>query len=80
MSLVVERKVAAHLRGIRPREAFVAELLGELMTSPHTIYLSEDVDARPRTRWLVAGAVAGVVSATGAVYLAARRHHHRGAA
>jgi hypothetical protein len=78
MTLVVERKVAACLRDIRPRDRYAAELLAALTGEPARLHSLAAHAERSRTPWLVAGAVAGVVSATGVVYLAARRH--RGAA
>lgn len=74
MTLTAERAVATVLREIRPREAFATELLAALIQDPNRLYALDTSSERLRTRWIVAGAVAGVVSATGVVYLAARRH------
>lgn len=79
MTLATENKIACVLRDIRPRTSFATELLAALTEDPQRLYSLEFGGERPRTRWLVAGAVAGVVSATGVAYLATRRHH-RGAA
>ena len=74
MSLDVERAVATVIREIRPRDGFATELLASLIQDPSRLYALDTSSERSRTRWIVAGAVAGVVSATGVVYLAARRH------
>lgn len=80
MTLAVEWKVATLLREVRPRDGFRSELLDSLTRTP--LHLSDfDGATHPwRTRWIAAGAIAGVVSATGAAYLAHRNHHRRGAA
>jgi hypothetical protein len=77
VTLTAERKIAACLQEVRPRAGFATELLHQLTVSPMHIHPLDSRAGRPRTAWIVAGTVAGVVSATGAVYLAARRHHHR---
>lgn len=79
MTAALEHKIASVLRGIRPRAGFAAELLAALTEDPHRLGTIDTASERSRTRWIVAGAVAGVVSATGVVYLAARKHN-RGAA
>lgn len=78
MTMAAEHAVASVLREIRPRDGFAIELLASLIQDPSRLYALDPAIERSRTRWIVAGAVAGVVSATGVVYLAARRH--RGAA
>lgn len=81
MTLALENEIAAVLRAVRPRDGFSAELLAALTHDPERLHALGPVADRPRTRWIVAGAaVAGVVSATGAVYWGTRRRHHRGVA
>jgi hypothetical protein len=81
MTLAVEWKVATLLRTVRPRDDFQSELLGSLTRTP-VHFSAIDGSMHPsKTRWIAAaGAIAGVVSATGAAYLAHRKHHRRGAA
>ena len=79
MTLALEQKIADSFRAIRPREGFEAGLLAVLIHEPVALHPLESFDDRARKRWLVVGAVAGVVSATGAVVIGARRRH-RGAA
>ena len=74
MISVTERVVAQVLREIRPRDSFATELLASLLQDPHRLHALDTASERSRTRWIVAGAVAGAASATGVVYLAARRH------
>lgn len=74
MTAVAESAVVSVLREIRPRDGFATELLAALVQDPSHLYALDPAIERSRTRWIVAGAVAGVVSATGVVYLAARRH------
>lgn len=62
------------LREVRPREGFAAELLAALTGDALLLYAVGGTMREARSRWLVAGALAGVVTATGAVYIAARRH------
>lgn len=79
MSLDLDDAVAICLREVRPRVGFAGELLAALIQDPPLIQVVDDTLQRQRSRWLVAGAVAGVVTATGAVYVAARRQHGRAA-
>lgn len=80
MTLAVERMIATLLREVRPRDGFQSELLDSL-TRPSLHLADFDGATHPwRSRWIAAGAIAGVVSATGAAYLAHRKHHRRGAA
>ena len=78
MTSATERIVTQFLQEIRPRDSFATELLASLLNVPHRLHALDTASERSRTRWIVAGAVAGAVSATGVVYLATRRH--RGAA
>lgn len=80
MTLALENRIAGYLQAVRPRDGFGAELLLALNQDPHRFEPLSQLTARSRTRWLVAGAVAGVVSATGAAYLGVRRRNHRGVA
>lgn len=81
MTLAVENEVARYLGSVTPRAGFAAELLAALTKNPQHLYQLGPAGPRPRTRWIVAGAaVAGVVSATGAVVWGTRRRHHRGVA
>jgi hypothetical protein len=68
--------LSSTLRGIRPRDGFGPELWACLLDEGHGYGLVEIYggDAR-RRRWLVVGAVAGMVSVTGLAYAAARKHH-----
>ena len=71
----VDLLVSAVLRSIRPRSGFATELGIELSGRPPRLIGIEPSMQVLRARWVVAGAaVAGVVSATGAVYLGRRRH------
>lgn len=79
MTLALEQKIADSFRAIRPRDGFAAELLAALAHEPVALHPLGSFDDRARKRWLVVGAVAGVMSATGAVVIGARRRH-RGAA
>ena len=79
MTLALEQKIAESFRALRPREGFAAELHAVLINEPVALHPLASFDDRARKRWLVVGAVAGVVSATGAVVIGARRRH-RGAA
>lgn len=69
-----EEQLRVCLREIRPRDGFAAELLAALTHDAVALYAVGDTLRGSRSRWVVAGALAGVVTATGAVYLAARRH------
>lgn len=75
MTLALENEIANYLRSMRPREGFAAELFAELTHDPQRIHALGPIATRSRARWIVAGAVAGVVSATGAVYLGSRLRH-----
>jgi len=74
MTPALDKKIAACLKDVRPREGFEAQLLVALTEEPARLHGLAAHGARSRTPWVVAGAVAGVVSASGVVYLAARRH------
>ena len=78
MTPALDRKIATCLKDVRPRKGFGAELLAALTEDPSRLHALEAHGHRSRAHWVVAGALAGVVSATGVVYLAARKH--RGAA
>lgn len=78
MTATLEEYVSAYLRDIRPRDGFEAELLSCLLHDRHHLYPVEAAEEHSRARWIVAGAFAGVVSASGVAYIAVRRH--RGAA
>ena len=79
MTATLDDCVSAYLRSIRPRAGFEAELLTSLRHDRHRLYpLAAAAEDHPRARWIVAGALAGVESATGVAYVAVRRH--RGAA
>lgn len=81
MTLALENEIASFLRTVRPRDGFTAELRVALTHDPERLHALGPVADRSRTRWVVAGAaVAGVVSATGAVYWGTRRRHNRGVA
>ena len=70
----VDLTVSATLRGIRPRPGFAGELETELSRRSERLLGIASATHGARARWLVAGAaVAGVVSATGAVYLSRKR-------
>ena len=75
----LDERLAACLRATRPRENFSAELLASLLHDRYRLQPLGPAAEHSRSRWLVAGAVAGFLSATGAAYVAVRRHH-RGAA
>ncbi len=75
MTLALENEIARYLCSIGPRDGFVAELFAELTHDPQRIHPAFPVATRSRSRWIVAGAVAGVVSATGALYLGSRLRH-----
>lgn len=75
-----EWAIARSLRDVRPREGFAAELILALSHDLHDLSVLTDTAGKSRTRWLVAGAVAGVMSATGAVVWGARRRQHKGVA
>ncbi len=74
MTLDLDNLLTAVFREVRPREGFAAELLTMLTQEGRPLLAIDDPVGRPRFRWVLAGAVAGVVTATGAVYVAARRH------
>lgn len=71
----VDVLIGAVLRSIRPRPGFAGELGAELAGGSLRPLGIGPLAQGLRTRWIVAGAaVAGVVSATGAVYLGRKRH------
>ena len=71
----IDLLVRSVLRGIRPRPGFRAELATMLTDGSPYVAEAELPRTGARTRWIIAGAaVAGVASATGAVYLGHRRH------
>lgn len=76
----VDELVALVLHSIRPRPGFASELEAAIRHEPPHPYVIAPYLGRSRTRWVVVGAVAGVASATGAVYWGTRRRQHRGAA
>lgn len=76
MGFDLERELTALLQGIRPRGGFGAELLVALRGDAPLLWEPDETIRPQRSRWVVAGSVAGVVTATGAIYVAARRHHN----
>ena len=75
----MDEQLSSYLRSIGPREGFGPELLACLLHDRYRLEPLGPAAEHSRSRWLMAGAVAGVLSATGAAYAAVRRHH-RGAA
>lgn len=75
----LNERLSLCLRATRPRDNFSAELLESLLQDRYRLQPLGPAAEHSRSRWLLAGAVAGVLSATGAAYVAVRRHH-RGAA
>ncbi len=74
MSRPLEARLRTLLCEIRPRPGFATELLWSLTHDVQPLHGVGTTERRPRSRWVMAGALAGVVTATGAVYVAARRH------
>ncbi len=75
MTFAGEDRVIAVLRDIHPRPGFEGELLASLLRDTGRLRALSPEAHGHRSRWVVAGALAGVVSATGAVYWTARRRH-----
>lgn len=75
MTMAAENKIATVLQEVTPRPGFSAGLMTILIQDRNRLPSLDSAVGRSRTRWIVAGAVAGVVSATGAVYWGARRRH-----
>lgn len=66
------------LRSVTPRPGFAVELLAALSGQPAVVQVMTRQDHLQHVRWVVAGAVAGVFTAGGAVVWGLKRH--RGAA
>lgn len=71
----VDELLITLFQGICPRVGFGAELLAAIMDDSGVLTDISSAEVHRRRGWLMAGAVAGVISATGVVYVAARRHH-----
>lgn len=76
MTTNTDAVLSSVLRGIRPRHSFGPELWACLLDDGHGSGLVGIYGGTARRRrWLVMGAVAGMVSVTGLAYAAARKHH-----